>query len=220
MATREVARTGGLKSGLARQFSDPQGLGGRFALFLMGRLNRGLNEWAVSRVDVGPGDRFLDIGSGPGLALEAAARRGASQVAGVDHSDVAARVAHRRLGRAKRTRIQVERAEARSLPFDDQSFDKVVSVNGIAPASGVTEALREAFRVLTSGGRLLLVVRTQREASASSRHFDRSSRFGASTEQIATLARKLEEAGFTSVTTVQEEVSGELMTAISATKSS
>jgi SAM-dependent methyltransferase len=208
----------GLKESFARQFSQPKGLSGRLALVVMASLNRGINEWAVDRLNVEPGDRVLDIGSGPGLALEAATRRGAAEIAGVDHSELAVRVARRRLHRVKQTPARVERAEAGSLPFPDESFDKILSVNGISPGGGLDEALREAFRVLSPGGTLLLVVRARREGATSTRRLDRSARFGASAEQIATLVRAIEAAGFTNVASALQEVSGEMMSAIAAKK--
>jgi SAM-dependent methyltransferase len=173
---------------------------------------------SVDRLNVEPGDRVLDIGSGPGLALEAATRRGAAEIAGVDHSELAVRVARRRLHRVKQTPARVERAEAGSLPFPDESFDKILSVNGISPGGGLDEALREAFRVLSPGGTLLLVVRARREGATSTRRLDRSARFGASAEQIATLVRAIEAAGFTNVASALQEVSGEMMSAIAAKK--
>lgn len=163
MSATQAARTTGIKGGFAQQFSRPEGNWGRLALRVMARLNRGLNAWAVDRLGVGPGDRFLDLGCGPGLALEEAAKRGASTVVGVDHSQLAVDAAARRIARLDLDQVRVHRCEAHALPFPDSSFDKILSVNGLAPRTGVDGALRDAFRVLARSGKLLLVVRTRRE---------------------------------------------------------
>jgi trans-aconitate methyltransferase len=53
------------------------------------------NRWVVDLLEVGPGDRVLEIGCGPGVAAEAALARGADVVA-VDPSDVMRAMAAKR----------------------------------------------------------------------------------------------------------------------------
>ena len=52
--------------------------------------NRRRNAWVVSLLDVRPGDRVLEIGFGPGLALAELSRRvgPTGRVYGIDHSEV------------------------------------------------------------------------------------------------------------------------------------
>lgn len=48
--------------------------------------------------------------------------------------------------------------EEEALPFPDAMFDRIVIVHGLEAADSVRPLLRQIWRVLTSGGRLLLIV--------------------------------------------------------------
>jgi SAM-dependent methyltransferase len=105
-----------------------------------------------------PGDAVLDLGSGSGTDVFCAAVQvGATgRVVGVDFTP-------EQLGKAARLRDRegitwVEFAEARidDLPFDDASFDVVIS-NGVINLSVVkSQVFAEAARVLRPGGTLAL----------------------------------------------------------------
>jgi SAM-dependent methyltransferase len=49
-------------------------------------------------------------------------------------------------------------AEEDALPFPDAMFDRIMIVHGLETAESVRPLLRQVWRVLTSGGRLLLIV--------------------------------------------------------------
>jgi SAM-dependent methyltransferase len=56
-------------------------------------------------------------------------------------------------------RVRIERGDLTALPFEDRSFDAIVSAHAIDHLGRRKETgLREAMRVLKPGGRLLLVV--------------------------------------------------------------
>ena len=93
-------------------------------------------------------DRFLDIGCGPGAALENAAATGA-QVAGVDPSQSMVDRASKRVPDA-----DVRVASAEDLPFPDDSFTVVVNVASFHHWADRDAGLREILRVLAPGGRL------------------------------------------------------------------
>lgn len=101
-------------------------------------------------LQIGPGDRVLDIACGSGLAVELAAVRGASG-AGIDASERLIAVARDRSPDA-----DLRVGDMHALPWDDGTFDVVTSFRGIW---GTTpDALAEAFRVLKPGGRLGVTV--------------------------------------------------------------
>jgi len=96
------------------------------------------------------GDRALDVGCGPGAALAAfAARLGTENVAGVDPSEPFVEMARSRVPGAD---VRVAAAEA--VPFDDDSFDVVVSqlvLNFMTDTpAGVAEMCRTARRTSAS----------------------------------------------------------------------
>lgn len=102
------------------------------------------------------GERVLDLGTGTAyLAHRLAAAVGPEgRVTGIDPSTTMVRFARRRLPEDAEVRV----ARAQELPFDDGSFDLVVSClafHHIAPAER-SRALAEARRVLAADGRLML----------------------------------------------------------------
>ena len=111
--------------------------------------NRVLVEYAA----VGPGDRVLDFGSGPGAALEHARAAGA-EVYGVDPSPSMVKRAGRRVPGAT-----VVEGSAERLPFADALFTHVWTISAFHHWVAPEEGIAEAHRVLAPGGRLLIVER-------------------------------------------------------------
>ena len=132
---------------------------GWLAAQVVARLTGEANRWMVDCLEVGPGDRFLDVGCGPGLAVAHAAQNRGAQVVGVDASEVMVRQAHRRNRQGLREgRVAIHRADAAHLPFPDAAFTAAGSLNSLqfwpAPADG----LAEMHRVLVPGGRSAVVL--------------------------------------------------------------
>ncbi len=67
------------------QAGRPRGWLGRAIGWIMAAYNRPENLWTVELATPRPGEALLEVGCGPGLALMAAAGRGARCV-GLDHS--------------------------------------------------------------------------------------------------------------------------------------
>lgn len=59
----------GLWDSISRQLSEPTGLGGRLIAAVMNRGNAGINEGALERLEVLPGQRVLEVGFGGGATL-------------------------------------------------------------------------------------------------------------------------------------------------------
>jgi SAM-dependent methyltransferase len=100
---------------------------------------------AVALLGSGPG-RCLDLGCGTGLALPLLSEAGWA-VTGVDASGEQLALARRRAPDA-----ELLQADAHALPFDDESFDAVISVLTHTDFDDAAVAIRQAARVLARGG--------------------------------------------------------------------
>jgi SAM-dependent methyltransferase len=115
-------------------------------------------EWPVRVADaahIQPGMRVLDVACGTGiLARSLAERLGSSgSVVGLDINQGMLAVAKR-----KAPSIEWREGAAEALPFDDASFDAVVSQFGLMFFEDRRTAIQEMARVLRPGGRLAVAV--------------------------------------------------------------
>jgi SAM-dependent methyltransferase len=98
----------------------------------------------LPRLGIGPGTSLLDVACGSGLAVRVADGMGA-EVAGIDAAAELVAVANERTPTA-----DLRVGSMFELPWGDDRFDAVLSVNGIW--GGCEAALDEAYRVLRPGG--------------------------------------------------------------------
>jgi SAM-dependent methyltransferase len=141
---------------------------------------------------VGPGDRVVDVGSGPGRLLREAAERGATAV-GVEPSGQMRRVAGWRTPGSLRDRVQVVAGTAERLPLEDDAATVVSAVASFHHWADPQAGLAEASRVLRQGGRLLIAERLARPRGWFRGH-------ALTWEQGQELVAQVERAGFAEVT--------------------
>jgi ubiquinone/menaquinone biosynthesis C-methylase UbiE len=143
------------------QFLRPHGFGGRAAGWVMAKRgsNRERNIWAVGLLDVQPHDRVLEIGFGPGIAIQELARHATSGlVIGVDHSEVMVRQARKRNAAAVRAgRVDLRLGSAEALPGFDTPFDKILAVNSLLFWDDPVARLKDLHNLLRPGGQIAIV---------------------------------------------------------------
>ena len=101
---------------------------------------------------VGKSTRLLDVACGPGYAAAAAAARGATAI-GVDFSSEMVEEA-----RSRYPGIEFQEGDAERLAFSRSGLDAVVLNFGMLHLARPEQALIEACRVLSPGGRLAFTV--------------------------------------------------------------
>jgi len=110
---------------------------------------RDLIEQTLTALDVGAGTTVLDVGCGAGLGLALAQERGAV-VSGVDASPALLELAAARLADGAEVKV----GDLQKLPFQDDTFDVVMSYNAIRYATDAAAAIREFARVTVPGGQV------------------------------------------------------------------
>lgn len=111
-----------------------------------------VGETLCETVDVRAGERVLDVAAGNGNSSLAAARRFA-RVTGVDYVP---HLLEKAAGRARAEGLAIDflEGDAEKLPFDEGSFDAVLSVFGVMFTANHLAGASELVRVCKSGGRI------------------------------------------------------------------
>src|SRR4051794_10765118 len=104
-----------------------------------------VGESLCEAVDLRAGEQVLDVAAGNGNATLAAARRFAE----VTSTDYVPHLLEQGKARAAAERLDVafEVADAEALPYDDGSYDVVLSTYGVMFAPDQSRAARELLRV-------------------------------------------------------------------------
>jgi SAM-dependent methyltransferase len=111
------------------------------------------SELLVEALQILPDERVLDVACGSGNAAVAAAKRAWGNTVGADFVPA---LLERGRERAAAERVEVEfvEADAQELPFEDASFDVVISVFGAMFAPDQERTAAELLRVTKPGGRI------------------------------------------------------------------
>ncbi|HZM87394.1 MAG TPA: methyltransferase domain-containing protein [Blastocatellia bacterium] len=114
-----------------------------------------LDELALAGWDC-EGKRVLDVGAGQGGMLLELLDRGADAY-GIEPGKEFAALCRRRLQEAGHDPLRISEEPAESLPFSNDSFDYVISLQVLEHLPDPAPVFLEIFRVLTAGGECHLV---------------------------------------------------------------
>lgn len=130
---------------------------------IMGWHNQPDNEWTISLLKIQPTDHVLEIGFGPGRAIQLAAGFAThGLVCGIDHSETMVGEAVRRNAAAvKAGRVVLNQGDVMELPHDESTFHTAFSINCIYFWPRPIDGLQEIHRVLRPGGLFALTVRNR-----------------------------------------------------------
>ena len=137
----------------------PEGEAGRAMLARMNESHARLVDWGLSHIDLHAGDTVLDIGCGGGNTLARMAERVTEgHLVGIDYAETsveASRAFNAPLIEAGR--MEILHGSVEHLPFADEHFDAVVTVESFYFWPNPEECLKEVARVIKKGGTFLLL---------------------------------------------------------------
>jgi SAM-dependent methyltransferase len=151
-----------LRRFLRTQCGRPAGLWGHVIGQMMARTPSNLERirWTLSLLDVKPDDRILEVGYGPGIAIQLLSQVVSDGfIVGVDHSEVMLRQARKRNAKPIRDGcVHLQLGSASSLPAFNKPFDKIFTINSIHFWHEPVDCLRALYALLKPDGLIAVTI--------------------------------------------------------------
>ena len=137
----------------------PEGFWGKLMIRSMNRGHHELTDWALAYFPIENGSRVLDVGCGGGRTVDKLCGMvGSGKVYGIDYSELCVKKAkklnHKNILCGK---AEITQASVSALPFEDEKFHAVTAVETYYFWPDKLGDLKEIYRTLKRGGRILLV---------------------------------------------------------------
>ena len=137
---------------IGSQFGNPRGLIGKICCIGMNIINKPMYRNTVAQMNFDKGDKILDIGYGNGFLLHEIYKKNQVDMYGVDISEDMKKTALKRNNRAlKSGQLFLEIGDCCDLPYENDMFSAVSSINTIYFWSDTEKGLSEIQRVLKKG---------------------------------------------------------------------
>lgn len=181
---------------------NPTGEYGKLMLADMNEHHLPVTTWGLSHWTVAPNDTILDIGCGGGRTIHTLSQNLTSgKVYGVDYSETALScAAEYNAAEITANKVKVINASVERLPFSDQTFDKIVTVESFYFWPSPVDNLREVCRVLKIGGTFLLIADICGDADLTEHERENVQAYNLYNPTKAEFERLFRQAGFQNVT--------------------
>ncbi|MBR6408384.1 MAG: methyltransferase domain-containing protein [Clostridia bacterium] len=181
--------------------AKPQGEEGRKMLIRMNSSHSGVTEWALSFLSFSENDRALDIGCGGGATVKRLSDRiPRGHIAGVDYSEISVEMSiSTNADDIARGKTEIYLASVDNLPFDDNSFDKIVTVESFYFWPDPVKNLREVRRVLKPDGVFMMAADIYGKNGLSEQTLENVRRYALTNPTLDRFGEMFSEAGFTDI---------------------
>jgi tocopherol O-methyltransferase len=115
-----------------------------------------MNDVLASKVQIRAADKVLDAGCGVGGAAIHLAQKFNCSVHGITLSEKQVAYATLKAEEKKMNQVKFSAADFTKMPFEDECFDVVWAVESVCHAHEKADFIKEAYRVLKKGGRLIV----------------------------------------------------------------
>ena len=188
---------------LVENAEKPDGFWGKLMIRSMNKGHSELTDWALCHVNIKPGDYVLDVGCGGGKTVDKLSDMvGNGKVYGIDYSDLcikkATKLNHKNVLCGK---VKLQKATVSALPFDSEKFDLVTAVETYYFWPDKLNDLREIWRVLKPGGKIMLVFEMLKDKNDPEKWSKVEERLNIEAVSREDIDAMLERAGFLSIRT-------------------
>jgi SAM-dependent methyltransferase len=190
-----------LKQNIVAQFEQPHGMLGQLAGLIMANRpsNIGRNEWTLDLLDLKPTDYLLEVGFGPGIAIQKASRNiSEGLIVGVDHSETMLHQASKRNANAiKRGLVKLYLGSVETLPVPDRPFNKICSANVVQFWHDPVAVFKNLRSLLVPGG---IIATTYMPRHSGATNTD-------TRDKAREVMQQLKSAGFSSIRVEEKQIS-------------
>ena len=138
---------------IGQQFANPHGFVGWVCCKIMNVINNKMYKSVVKQIEADGSATVLDVGYGNGYLLQLLDKKFACNLYGVEVSPDVEKLAYKRNKKSvDGGRIRLLQADCCDMPFEQQTFDFVTSVNTVYFWQDTVKGLSEIHRVLKDGG--------------------------------------------------------------------
>ena len=194
------------------QLQKPRGWLGRFVLWNMNSRHSKVTDWGLAHMSVNEHDTILDVGCGGGRTVSKLAVMAAQgRVYGADFSEESVAASKKTNARwIEMGRVEICQGSVSQLPFPDGMFDLVTAVETHFWWPDLPGDMREVFRVMKPGGKLIVIAEVYKgaETRVSKLAEKYAARAGMTLLDADEHRELLRSAGFTDVQVVEERRKG------------
>jgi len=166
---------------IAEQFGKPSGFLGSIAGFIMAKRSSNIerNEWGISLLNIQPSDHVLEIGFGPGVAIQKMCELVTDGIIyGIDHSELMVKKASDRNKNAILSgKVKLMLASVSELPSVDHPIDKVIDINSFQFWDDPVNSLQEIKRMMKPHGIIAIVHQPRKPGATDQDSIDASDQF-------------------------------------------
>ncbi len=147
-----------LKS-ISRQFGNPHGLLGQLVGVILAVNNNERINWLISEMNIKPDDKILEIGYGPGVAIQnISSQLTTGSITGIDISEVMMKQAVKRNEAAVQSgKVRLIRGTADNLNKEEK-FDKIFGMNVHIFWKDPVQEIEKLKQLLNDSGEIILAL--------------------------------------------------------------
>ena len=148
-----------IKKYVSKQFGKPTGIGGAISTYIMNVMNQKQYKCIINNLNCSIDDKILDIGFGNGYLINNLAKKNKCNFYGIEISDDMIKAASKRNFKSiQEGKVSFVKGSVENIPFDDNFFDKIYTVNTVYFWRDLNKSLQEVKRVLKPGGLFVNVI--------------------------------------------------------------